>query len=331
MSGQRDTDWSWIMRRLPPLEALRFFEAAARHGSFAAAGEELCVTSAAVAHRVRTLESSLREKVFVRHPRRGVELNRHGEALLRDVQRILTELYDVAERLRSGGEAPRLKILAAEGVAAMWLLSRLPDFKANHPCLAIEVDTDHREIDPERREFDVWIVFASEVEAALQSETLFEEALVPVCSPALLEQRGRPRRPDDLRTWPLLYELEWKSHWAYWFSHLGAPPPDLSGAMGFRLHSMMIDAAIGSLGVALGHAYMIAPELDRGTLVSLFDEYVAAPARYHVFTAPASRDKPAARAFRDWILDQASPMRERARTIAIATCESPPCSPLSGR
>ena len=269
------------------------------------------MTSAAVAHRVKTLEASLGDKLFERRAH-GVRLNPQGEAYLKDVQRILTDLHDVTERCRNRGDAPFLKIVAVEVVATNWLLPRLPEFKATHPDLVIEVDTDHGEVDPVRREFDVWIAFGHEVERTLHSETLFDEALISVCSPVLLEKRARPRRPGDLRDWPLLYALASESHWAYWFARLGLPPPDLSRAMGLRLHGMVVDAAIGGMGVALGHVSMIARELERRTLVSLFDARAAVPARYHVVTAPASRDKPAAQAFRDWLLDQASAMQERA-------------------
>ena len=306
----RVADRSGVLRRLPPLDALRFFEAAARRGSFTAAGQELCVTSAAVAHRVKTLEASLGDKLFERRAR-GVRLNPQGEAYLKDVQRILTDLHDVTERHRDRGDAAFLRIVAVEVVAANWLLPRLPEFKAMRPDLVIEVDTDHGTVDPVRREFDVWIAFGTEVERTQRPETLFDEVLIPVCSPVLLEKRARPRRPDELRDWPLLYALASES-WAYWFAHVGLPPPDLSRATGLRLHGMVVDAAIGGMGVALGHASMIGRELERRTLVSLFDARVAVPARYHVVTAPESRDKPAARAFRDWLLDQASAMQGRA-------------------
>ena len=307
----RVADRSGVLRRLPPLDALRFFEAAARRGSFSAAGRELSVTSAAVAHRVKTLESSLGDRLFERRAR-GVHLNSRGEAFLKDVQRILTDLRDATERYRNRGDAPYLKIVAVEVVAANWLLPRLPEFKATHPDLVIEVDTDHGEPDPVRREFDVWIAFENETQRALHSETLFDEALIPVCNPVLLEKRAPPRRPGDLRDWPLLYALASESCWAYWFAHVGLPPPDLSRATGLGLHGMVVDAAIGGMGVALGHASMLARELERRTLVSLFDARVAVPARYHVVTAPASRDKPAAQGFRDWLLAQASAMQEHA-------------------
>ena len=134
--------------------------------------------------------------------------------------------------------------------------------------------------------------FTNEVTETWHAETLFEETLLPVCSPAFLEARGRPREPADLHGWPLLYDLHWTTDWSHWFAHHGARAADLSPASGFRLYSMMVQAAVKGMGVALGHSLMITRELEQGTLVSLFDSRVTAPARYLLVTAPASMGKP---------------------------------------
>jgi LysR family glycine cleavage system transcriptional activator len=107
-----------------------------------------------------------------------------------------------------------------------------------------------------------------------------------------------------LHGWSLLYDLHWTSYWAHWFAHHGAQQPDLSRALGFRLYSMMVQAAVNGMGVALGHSLMIEQELERGLLVTLFDTPVPAPDRYLLVTTPASSRKPEVRAFREWILDQ---------------------------
>ena len=139
------------------------------------------------------------------------------------------------------------------------------------------------------------------VPRTVRSEVLFEETLVPVCSPGLLASRGRPERPADLHEWPLLYDLAWDDYWAHWFASREAGAPDMSRASGYRLYSMMVQAALKGMGVALGHSLLVAPHLERGTLVSLFEPPVAAPARYFLATAPGSGEKPAARAFLDWL------------------------------
>jgi len=287
----------------PPLEVFRFFDVAGRHQSFAKAARELGVTPGAVAHRVRTLEQYLGEELFERQSH-GLALNARGEAFLVEVQHTLSALDKSTERFRAGAKGGVLKLVAVEAFAEMWLMPRLAAFRNAHPGIVIEFETslgDHHEVDPARREFDVWIAFVASVPRILQSEVLFEETLVPVCSPALLASRGQPGQPADLHEWPLLYDLAWDDYWAHWFASSEAGAPDMSRASGYRLYSMMIQAAVEGMGIALGHSLLIAPYLESGTLVSLFELPVAAPARYFLATAPGSGDKPETRAFLDWI------------------------------
>ena len=141
-------------------------------------------------------------------------------------------------------------------VAEKWLLPRLASFKADHPGIAIELETNHRGVDPTRRDFDAWLAYTGETAAprpltrredTLLEETLYEEDLLPVCSPALLAARGRPCEPADLHGWPLLYDLGWDADWSYWFARQGQPTPDLSQASGFRLYSMLVQAAVNGI------------------------------------------------------------------------------------
>lgn len=298
------------MQSLPPLDCLRFFEAAARHESFTKAAEELRYTQSAVAYRVKTLEAYLGFPLFTRQPR-GVRLTSDGRVYLKQIQRIFAEIHRVTQHDRSRRGHTLLKVVAVEVVAEQWLMPRLAHFKTGHPEIAIELETDHLKVDPRRRDFDIWIAFTDKVAEGLDAETLFTETLVPVCSPALRAARGRLPKPGNLRSWPLLYDLEWSDYWGHWFASHGEPPPDLSTASGFRLYSMMIQAAINGMGVALGHASMIARELEQGQLVALSKTPVAAPARYILVTAPGARSRPEVQVFRNWIMDQVARLRPR--------------------
>ena len=299
------------MLLLPPLDCLRFFEAAARHQSFVRAGAELGVTSAAVAHRVRMLEKHLDVPLFERR-HRGVRLNRRGQAYLKEVQHILAEVHGVSERQRRWPR--RVRIVSVEAVAEKWLVPRLATFKAAHPGIAIEVETNHRGVDPDRRDFDAWFAYTGETAAQrpvtrrediLLEETLYEEQLLPVCSPALIAARGRPRGPADLDDWPLLYDLGWDADWSYWFARQGQSTPDLSRASGFRLYSMLVQAAVHGIGAAIGRPMLIAHELERRTLVPVFDRQAEAPERCCLITTAPARQRPEVQAFREWVLREA--------------------------
>ncbi len=296
------------MPPLPPLECLRFFEVAARRESFAKAAEELNVSSSAVAHRIKVLEQHLHGALFERG-HRGVRLNGRGKAYLKDVQRILAELRVATERRRGDTGTQRLKLVSVEAVAEKWLMPRLANFKLSHPGVVIELETNHRGVDPDSRDFDMWIAYVGETAAprpeGLFEETLYEEDLLPVCSPTLIEARGRPVAPVDLHDWPLLYDLGWDTDWPYWFARQGAPSPDLSRASGFRLYSMVVAAAVEGIGTAIGHSRVIEREMERGALVPLFDRQVEAPARCCLITTADSRRNPGVQAFRDWILKEA--------------------------
>ena len=300
------------MLLLPPLESLRFFEAAARHQSFARAGAELGVTPPAVAHRVRMLEKHLDVPLFDRRPR-GVRLNHRGRTYLKEVQRILAEVHGVSERQRRWPR--RVRIVSVEAVAEKWLVPRLATFKAVHPAIAIEIETNHRGVDPDRRDFDAWFAYTGETAAprpvarredTLLEETLYEEDLRPVCSPALLAARGRPGGPADLHDdWPLLYDLGWDADWSYWFARQGLSTPDLSRASGFRLYSMLVQAAVHGLGAAIGRSMLITRELESRTLVPVFDHQAEAPERCCLITTAAARQRPEVQAFREWVLQEA--------------------------
>ena len=126
-----------------------------------------------------------------------------------------------------------------------------------------------------------------------------------MCSPALLAARGRPRGPADLGDWPLLYDLGWDADWSYWFARQREPTPDLSRASGFRLYSMLVEAAASGLGAAIGRPILIARELEQRTLVPLLNHQEEAPERCCLITTAASRKRPELQAFREWILGEA--------------------------
>ena len=258
------------------------------------------------------LEKHLEVPLFERR-HRSVRLNRRGRAYLKEVQRILAEVHGVSERQRRWPR--RVRIVSVEAVAEKWLVPRLATFKAEHPAVAIELETNHRGVDPDDRNFDAWFAYTGETAAprpvtsredTLLEETLYEEDLLPVCGPALLAALGRPQDPADLEDWPLLYDLGWDADWTYWFTRQGQSTPDLSRASGFRLYSMLVQAAVHGIGAAIGRPMLIARELESRTLVPVFERQAEAPERCCLITTTASRQRPEVQAFREWVLEEAS-------------------------
>ena len=297
------------MPPLPPLECLRYFDAAARHQNFVRAAEELGITAAAVGYRVRTLEEHFGHQLFDRHSR-GVRLNPRGRACLGEVQRLLAEFREVIGRYRDGPRMRRLTVVAVESVAERWLMPKLAGFHAAWPDIVLELEVDHRGIDPNRHDFDIWITYEDQGQTpsaeVARRETLFEETMFPVCSPALLEGRGRPAVSLELHSWPLLHHLARPADWTRWFASQGDPPPDLSHASGFRLHNMLIQAAVDGMGVVLGRPSVIARELGEGTLVPLFPRQNGTRTSCCLITTTAATRRQEVQLFRDWLLQMAA-------------------------
>ena len=302
--------------RLPPLECLHFFEAAARRESFKHAADELGVTPPAVGHRIRKLESHLGVTLFDRGPR-GVRLNGHGRTYLAEIQGLLDDIRTVSERHRLSGGTRRIKVVSVESVADRWLMPRLAGFKAAHPEVAVEIETNHRGFERARRTFDGWLAYVGDTATphpnVLHGDPLYDEFMFPVCSPRMLDEFGDPQGPADIQRWPLLYDLAWEQDWERWFACQGEQRPDLANAWGFRLYSMVIQAAVAGMGAAIGRSALIRPELDNGSLVPIFQERAAPTARCCFLTTRQSARNPDVQAFKAWLLDSFANERTRMR------------------
>ncbi|MCZ0952420.1 MAG: LysR substrate-binding domain-containing protein [Rhodospirillaceae bacterium] len=299
-------------RKLPPLECLRYFETAARHESFVRAARELGVTPAAVYYRVNVLEEHLGQTLFMRK-RRSVSLNTRGKACLRDVQRVLAEIGLINERYGFERPSRRIGIAAVEPIAERWLMPRLAGFTALEPDIAIEIETNVAGADPNGVDVDLWITYAGEAGAPsapeAQHETLFEETLLPACSPALIAKNSRPSRAADLHGWPLLCHLSRRTDWHNWFSVHKTMVPDLTRASGFSLFSMVVQAAVEGMGMAIGSTSTMEREFRRGSLVALFDDDIGPRMNCCLVSTAASRSRSEVRAFRDWIFKESSAQR----------------------
>jgi LysR family transcriptional regulator of beta-lactamase len=282
-----------------PLNALRAFEASARHLSFTRAAIELCVTQAAISHQVKALETRLGVKLFRRLPR-GLALTDEGVAL----QPALAESFDRIAELVEGiasGEATQLLSVAAVGTFATgWLLPRLPAFRAAHPRIDLRLFTNNNRVDLAGEGLDYAIRFGDGAWHATEALPLVEAPLSPLCTPALARDLCEPR---DLIRMPLLRSYR-ADEWPRWFEAAGIAPPSLKGAV-FDSSLAMAEAALQGTGVALGPASMLGRLIDDGALVRPFTVEVTA-GRYWLTWLKSRSPTPAMAAFREWLAQAAA-------------------------
>lgn len=282
-----------------PLNALRAFEAAARHLSFTRAAIELCVTQAAVSHQVNGLEARLGVRLFRRLPR-GLALTDEGIALLPALADSFDRIAELVENIASGTATQLLSVAAVGTFATGWLLPHLPGFHAAHPRIDLRLFTNNNRVDLAGEGLDFAIRFGDGAWHATQSVPLMEAPLTPLCTSALGE---RLRTPADLRTLPLLRSYR-ADEWPRWFEAAGVPAPPLRGAV-FDSSLTMAEAAIQGLGVALAPPSMLARHLEEGRLTRPFTHQVA-NGRYWLTWLTSRGTTPAMAAFRDWITAQAT-------------------------
>ena len=292
-----------MLRRLPPLNALRAFEAAARHESFTRAAEELCVTQGAVSHQVKALEVELGIKLFNRERQRLVitEAGREYLIVLRDA---LDRIAVGTERLLQRQSSGVLTVSTSPDFAAKWLVNRLGRFAEEHPSIDLRVSATLHHVDFAREDVDLAVRHGDGNWPGLDVARLSAEHLFPVCSPKLLG-RNRLTRPSDVLKFPLIHADDRKD-WARWLEAVGVGGAELSHGPVLNRVSMVIDAAIDGQGVALARTTLAASDLISGRLVRPFDEELRLSKTYWVICPKATTTLPKIDMFRDWLLSEAA-------------------------
>lgn len=288
------------MRRLPPLGALRAFEAAARHMSFTQAAAELCVTQAAISHQVRQLEGWLGHPMFTR---RGhlLSLTQKGAAYLAELSQVFDQMAAATERVRDKREGP-LRISVLPSFASRWLLPRLPAFRASHPDVDLRL-TSSVQLWSGDDTFDIGIRSGLGRWPGVKADLIAREFLSPVCSPALASGPPALTRPEDLKQVPLLHDQP-RMAWQQWCQDAGVAL-DLSQGIVFNDAALVLQAAVDGQGVALGRLMLAANDLREGRLVRLFDHALPNDYSYWIVYARASAQRPELAAFRGWLLEEA--------------------------
>lgn len=302
------------MRKLPPLNALKAFEAAARSESFTRAAEELRVTPAAVSQHVKALEATLGIKLFKReHQRLAItEAGREYLAVIRDaLDRIAVGTEHLVQRQSSGV----LTVSTSPDFAAKWLVHRLGRLAETHPEIDLRVSATMHHVDFAREDVDLAVRHGDGKWPGLDVVRLCPERLFPVCSPKLVSGRKRIATAADLLNFPLLRLADWTT-WTRWFEAAGVADPVAHGPIINRA-SMLIDAAVDGQGIALARTTLAASDLIGGRLIRPIDVSLTMPNTYWIVSPNVTATTPKVATFRNWLLAEAAEDARRLKALGL--------------
>jgi len=309
--------------RLPPLNALRAFEVAARQLSFAMAAKELHVTPAAISHQIKGLEEFLGHRLF-RRLKRGLELTRAGRVLLPKLSEGFGRLGDAVEELRGIDEEGTLSVSAATSFATRWLAPRLHRFVGAHPELDVRINASTRLIDPSGDDFgagdaladspvedaDIVVRFGTGDYPGFRVDKLLAVAVTPMCSPRLATSGGHPlRTAADLKHHVLIHDNvrydDGRGLWDAWFEAAGMPGFDTSHGLRFSHAMLALEAAADGMGVSLSMPVLAGSDLASGRLVAPLSLSLPLKFGYYIVSGADTAERADVVAFRDWLFAEA--------------------------
>jgi LysR family glycine cleavage system transcriptional activator len=300
-------------RRLPPLNALKAFEAAARHESFTRAADELCVTQGAVSHQVKALEAELGLKLFNRQRQRLV-ITESGRSYLAIVRDAFDRIADGTEELLRRQNSGVLTVSTSPNFAAKWLVHRLSRFAQAHPTIDLRVSASLHHVDFAREDIDLAVRHGDGSDTGLHVVRLCAEELFPVCSPKLLKGKHALRTPADLRHAMLLHVND-RQDWKKWLEGARVGGIDLAHGPIFNQASMAIDAAVQAQGVTLARTALAAWDLIGGRLVRPFSLALQVPYAYWIVCPKPAAQLPKVIAFSEWLLAEAAQDQRQLRKL----------------
>lgn len=299
--------------RLPPLNTLKAFEAAARHESFTRAAEELFVTQGAVSQQVKALESGLGVKLFNRERQRLV-ITEAGRDYLTVVRDALDRIAVGTERLLQRQNAGVLTVSTSPDFAAKWLVHRLGHFAEAHSDIDLRVSATLHHVDFAREEVDLAVRHGDGNWPGLDPVQLSGEQLFAVCSPSLLSGRRKLGKPADILKLPLIH-LDSREDWKKWLRAVGVDDADVTHGPVLNRVSMAIDAAINGQGVALARTTLAAWDLINGRLVRPFPDALPLSKTYWIICPKATSNLPKIVTFRNWLLAEAAADARRLKAM----------------
>jgi len=289
-----------MSRRLPPLNALKAFEAAARNLSFTKAADELFVTQAAVSHQIKTLEEHLGLKLFLRK-NRSLLLTEEGQGYFLDIRDIFTQLIDATEKLLARGAKGSLTVSLTPSFAIQWLVPRLNLFNEAHPDIDVRIKAQDQDENSLTDDVDVAIYYGRGNWSGIETHKLHTEYMVPLCSPMLLNSTIQMNTPADLQKHVLLHDMT-RRNWKTWMKTAGVRDIKVNQGPIFSHSSMVLQAAVHGQGVALGNSVLAKPDIDAGRLVIPFSHYLESKNAFYLVFRESQSELGKIVSFKDWML-----------------------------
>ncbi|MDP6389871.1 MAG: transcriptional regulator GcvA [Alphaproteobacteria bacterium] len=308
--------------RLPPLNALRAFEASARNRSFSRAADELAVTPAAISHQIKGLEEYLGAKLF-RRAKRTLMLTEAGQTLLPGIRKGFAAFYAAMAEFGHHDESGFLTVAVTPSFAAKWLVHRIEHFNIAYPEVDIRISTGMGLADYAREGIEIGVRFGRGDYEGLVTEHLLSNEMQPVCSPRLLGGGRRLERPEDLANFTLLHDdgqrgQEAVPDWAMWLRAAGVAGVDAARGLRFDTAGAAQNAALEGVGVALGRTTLVTDDIDAGRLIYPFDLVLPSEFGYWIVYTENSIKRPKVKAFRDWLKAEAWAYEEAHNGAAAA-------------
>lgn len=300
-----------MSRRLPPLNSLKVFEAAARHLSFTRAAEELFVTQAAVSHQIKAIEEFLGLKLF-RRRNRSLLLTEEGQSYFLDIKDIFSSIAEATDKVLERSEKGALTISLPPSFAIQWLVPRLADFNQQEPDIDVRIKAVDSDDNFLTDDVDVAIYYGRGSWPGLRIDKLYQEYLIPLCSPGLLMSNKSLTCLADLKHHTLLHDTS-RKEWKQFVKKNDIEGVNVNHGPIFSHTTMVLQAAVHGQGVALGNNVLAQPELDAGRLVSPFDEVLLSKNAFYVVCHESQADTGRIATFRDWMIAKAASEQEELR------------------
>jgi LysR family glycine cleavage system transcriptional activator len=291
-------------QRLPPLNALKAFESAARHLSVKLAAEELCVTPGAVSQMLKTLEAHLGTKLFERVPR-GIYLTDAGRDYLPSIRNAFRQIAEASRRVAASNDVGTLTVSVTPFFASAWLVPRMASFQSAHPEIDLQIVASNALVDFSRNGVDVAVRHGLGRYPGLRSDRVVTVEMVAIAAPPLAERMGRPTSSADLARWPLVHDAERKG-WSLWFQANGIAEVRAPRGPSFDDSGLLLKAVLAGQGAGLLPAAMVASEINSGELIQLLDTAQIEEFAYYLVCPDNRQALPKITAFREWILGPAA-------------------------